>query len=251
MQISLLNATFWQKKLCEYCIGRKLWLSAEHIPGCESITADLVPRTFNENTEWSVSSSIFQNIMRYFSFVPEVGLFAIYANKQVGKYLSWYPEPASYAIDAIKLDWQGLQFYHFPPFSLIGVSISKLIWERALGIMIIPYCRTQNWFPLITPVSSRLPSGNRIHLVVLDSSNRPKSQTSFGTKTQIDGSSLTRYTVKISNASDESRIVIRLMVKHEQTALWRDFGKMETTLYSAERQSLCCRREHDSRIRSW
>ena len=65
--------------------------------------------------------------MRYFSFVPEVGLFAIYANKQVGKYLHWYPEPASFAIDAIKLDWKGLQFYGFPPFSLIGVSICKLI----------------------------------------------------------------------------------------------------------------------------
>ena len=38
------------------------------------------------------------------------------------------------------------------------------------------------------------------------------------------------------------------MVRHNETALSKDFGKMETTLYSMEHQSLYCRREHSSRI---
>ena len=64
-------------------------------------------------------------------------MFTIYANKQVPKYVSWYSEPASWAVDALK--WLGLQFYLFSPSSLIGVSISKLIEKRILGIMVISH----------------------------------------------------------------------------------------------------------------
>ena len=74
--------------------------------------------------------------------------FTIYANKQVPKYVSWYSEPASWAVHARK--WLGLQFYLFSPFSLIGVSISKLIEKIILGIMVIPHWLTQNWILLLT-----------------------------------------------------------------------------------------------------
>ena len=50
----------------------------------------------------------------------------------------------SYAADAFNFYQQNLAF---PPFSLIGKLISKAIRKQALGIMIIPYCSTQNWFP--------------------------------------------------------------------------------------------------------
>ena len=55
-----------------------------------------------------------------------------------------------------------LSIYTLPPFSLngkpislghgclIGMSITKLIWERTLVIMIILYWPTQNCFPLMT-----------------------------------------------------------------------------------------------------
>ena len=83
------------------------------ISGCENITADFMSKTFNENTEWSLPNSIFQSIMRHFSFVPVVDLFATSAKERAAKYVSWYPEPASYTVDPIKLDWRGLQFYGF------------------------------------------------------------------------------------------------------------------------------------------
>ena len=49
-----------------------------------------------------------------------------------------------YAADAFNFYQQNLAF---PPFSLIGKLISKTIRKQALGIMIIPYWSTQNWFP--------------------------------------------------------------------------------------------------------
>ena len=36
-----------------YCINRKVWLSAVHIPGKDNETADYMSRLQNENTEWS------------------------------------------------------------------------------------------------------------------------------------------------------------------------------------------------------
>ena len=62
--------------------------------------------------------------------------------------------------------------------------------------------------PAHNPVSSRLSSGNPNHLAVPDSSNRPKSQTSAGTKTQIDSRPFIRHAVKMSNTSDEIGRVI-------------------------------------------
>ena len=40
------------KKIWDYCINRKVWLSAVHIPGKDNETADYMSRLQNENTEW-------------------------------------------------------------------------------------------------------------------------------------------------------------------------------------------------------
>ena len=38
----------------------------------------------------------------------------------------------------------------FPPFSLVAKSISKIIYEKASGIMVIPGLPTLHWFPIMT-----------------------------------------------------------------------------------------------------
>lgn len=101
-------------------------------------------------------------------------------------------------------------------------------------------------------MSSALPSRNPNYLVVPDYSSKPKSQISVGTKTQIDGSPVMRHTVKMSNVLNEMGRVV--------CDSWRDTTKQRyeeilekdgMNIILTQRQSLCCRCEHHSRISSW
>ena len=61
-------------------------------------------------------------------------------------YVLWHPDPESKA-DAFNLSWA-------KPFSLVAKSISKIIQEKASGIMVIPWWLTQNWYPIMTQSSA-------------------------------------------------------------------------------------------------
>ena len=160
----------------EYCIGKQTWISAERIPGREHSKADFMLLVFNEKTEWSLSPAIFLKIMECYSLQVETDFLKTYCNKKIPRYVSWHPETFSYAVDSLTLNWQNLNFYAFPPFSLIVKLISKIIREQALGIMIIPYWPTQNWFPLMAqclinfPI--KIPSTLSALLLPQDSSHR-------------------------------------------------------------------------------
>ena len=49
-----------------------------------------------------------------------------------------------------------LEFFIFPPFSLIAKSISKTIQEKLSGIMMISWWPTRNWFHNNDAVACRL-----------------------------------------------------------------------------------------------
>ena len=79
-------------------------------------------------------------------------------------YVSWRPDPGAEYVDAFLVDWQEWFFYAFPPFCLIGRCLSKIISDKAEGILVVPKWATQPWFstllklliadPLIFPVST-------------------------------------------------------------------------------------------------
>ena len=96
-------------------------------------------RLQNENSEWRLSPIFFQRILEVFYFKPEIDLFASYIHYQIGQYASWHPDINAVAIDAFSISWSELNFYAFPPFSLIGVAIVKVRKEKCLRIMIIPW----------------------------------------------------------------------------------------------------------------
>ena len=49
-------------------------------------------------------------------------------------------------MDAFSLDWSDFNFYAFPPFSLIGVVIEKIVEERAVGTLVVPWWTGQPWW---------------------------------------------------------------------------------------------------------
>ena len=79
-------------------------------------------------------------------FQPEIDLFASALNRQIPTYISWLPDPNACAVNAFTVSWTDLQFYAFPPFSLIPRVLARVVTDRATGLLIIPQWTTQSWF---------------------------------------------------------------------------------------------------------
>ena len=96
-----------------------IWLSAVHILGTEN-TADYESRNFNENVEWYLNKSVFEELVLLFG-LPEIDMFASRLNKQVTRFVSWKPDPEAECVNAFSVNWSSYTLiYAFPPFSFIG-----------------------------------------------------------------------------------------------------------------------------------
>ena len=62
-------------------------------------------------------------------------------------YVSYRPDPEAFVIDAFFLQWSKLDFYAFPPFSVIPAVLSKMQREEALGVVVLPDWLAQGWYP--------------------------------------------------------------------------------------------------------
>ena len=129
------------------CEKHNIWISAAFIPGKENKAADKKSREFDDATEWQLSTNVFYEICQNFGF-PDIDLFASRNNKQIDKYVSWKPEPDAYAVDAFSIQWSNDFMYIFPPFSIVGKVMRKIIEEKVRVILIIPYWPTQYWYPM-------------------------------------------------------------------------------------------------------
>lgn len=121
-------------------------MTAISLPGKENVDADRESRTFNDNTEWSLSENIFHSIVETYG-MPSIDLFASRINRKVSRYVSWRPDPEAQFVDAFSCSWSQEQFYAFPPFSLILRCLKKIEMEEGEGIIIVPVWPTQPWYP--------------------------------------------------------------------------------------------------------
>ena len=129
------------QEIWNWCCSRRIWISAEHIPGSENSVADRKSRVFKDDTEWMLSVGVFEKIVEIYGPV-EIDLFASRLNKQCSKYVSWQPDPEAFHIDALTLSWEPLKFYAFPPFSLVGKVLAKILLDQAEGLVIVPLWTT-------------------------------------------------------------------------------------------------------------
>lgn len=49
--------------------------------------------------------------------------------------------------NSFTMNWANLTLYAFLPFSVIDHVLQELKAEGAHGLLVIPYCPTQPWFP--------------------------------------------------------------------------------------------------------
>ena len=139
-----------------WCIERRIWLSAAHIPGVLNVEADRESRIFSDQTEWRLDTLVFEAVTDRLG-LPNIDLFASRLNFQCKTFVAWHPDPEAFAIDAFKVNWTYLNFYAFPPFSLIPRVLQKICEDQADGILIAPCWPTQSWFPRLLRMLTQPP----------------------------------------------------------------------------------------------
>ena len=100
------------RKLWLWCIERKLWITATHIPGKLNVLADNESRHTFHDTEWKLDPAIFKRVSAFWG-KPSIDLSASRLNFQLRPFVSWKPDPQAFAIDAFSISWTEHNFYAF------------------------------------------------------------------------------------------------------------------------------------------
>ena len=139
---SLLDVTI---DIFDWCSERGIYLSASHIRGVSNVEADRLSRDVKVNTEWMLKPKLFQGLLHIFG-VPIIDLFASRINYQLPAYVSWRPDPKACDIDAFAMSWSCGFMYAFPPFSIVGRVLQKIIQDQAEVLVVLPLWPTRVWF---------------------------------------------------------------------------------------------------------
>ena len=124
-----------------------IYLSAAHVKGSDNVEADRLSRNENIDTEWSIHQCLFDKLCLVYGH-PSVDLFASRINNKLECFISWLPDPSAAATDAFAFSWSDFYGYAFPPFSVLGRVIQKVIQDRATILLIMPLWPSSAWFPL-------------------------------------------------------------------------------------------------------
>lgn len=131
----------------KWCEKRRITIFASYINTKDNREADRLSRKKFHDTEWELGDYAYEKITNKLG-LPNIDLFASRCNTKCDKYITWKNEPDAWAVDAFTVSWRYLDFYAFPPFSMILKMIQKIISDKAEGIVVVPYWPTQAWFPL-------------------------------------------------------------------------------------------------------
>ncbi|KAJ8914717.1 hypothetical protein NQ315_017427 [Exocentrus adspersus] len=146
---------------------RNIWIFASYISSSENWQADQASRVLQTETEWSLDDQVFLHITQSFGS-PDIDIFASRNNHKCARYISWLKDPGAEAVDAFTIDWGNIFFYAFPPFSQILRTLQKIKNDKAEGILVVPYWKSQSWYPLFntSTIDEPLQFGPSVNLVL-------------------------------------------------------------------------------------
>lgn len=151
------NLNNLSREIWSWCEKRNILVYASYIPSKENTIADEQSRILRVESEYTLHSSIYSDIISCFGR-PSIDLFASRVNKKCKIYVSWLKDPGALTSDAFTLKWEkSLFFYAFPPFPLIGRILKKIIEDRSIGILVVPYWPNSSWFSLFLRLCSQKP----------------------------------------------------------------------------------------------
>ena len=166
------------KQIWLWCIARNIWISASHIAGKSNEWADFESRQNKMESEWMLNTSVLSRALVDLDFMPEKDLFASRLNAQFTRYVAFRPDLYASAIDAFAMNWSDLNFYAFPPFSVIPAVLKNIKEDETTRICVLPYWPTQAWFALASKLATRKiihlkPSKTLLHLPSLPNKMHP------------------------------------------------------------------------------
>ena len=137
------------------------------------------------------------------------------------------------AIDAFSLDWRGLCFYAFPPFSLINRVLQKVEQDQSQGIIILPMWTTKVWFPrllhLLIDFPVTIPKGPTTLLLPF---NREKAHPLHPSGVQIIRNSLTARGI----SQKAAKVILQS---------WRESTHKQYSVYLRKWLLFCSSRDFD------
>ena len=142
------------RQIWEWAERNQNWLTIAHIPGVENVLADFRSRHFNDDIEWELSGKIFRKICDVLG-TPEIDLFASRINHKLDYFVSWHPEPGAWRHDAFSFPWTYIDFYIFPPFSVVGKVVSRALSMDTEGVIVVPDWPGQPWYSRLMNSSGR------------------------------------------------------------------------------------------------
>ncbi|CAH2096873.1 unnamed protein product [Euphydryas editha] len=126
-----------RKQLWQWCENGNIWLFVSYINTKDNVDADKESRRINPDIELSLSNVTYQNIVRALGEL-DIDLFAFRTNTKCKTYVSWHPDPDASCVDAFTINWHNINFYAFPPFTLILRCLQKIVNDEACGILVFP-----------------------------------------------------------------------------------------------------------------
>ncbi len=139
-------------------------LSAKHLPGVQNWLADALSRS-QSTFEWRLHPNIFKYLDNIWG-PHDIDRFASITTTQLPIYNSYHWDPLTSGVDALaQNNWEQLNNYVNPPFSMIPKVLDLLRLQKATATLIAPVWEAQPWFqdllqmsmtpPIPLPVSSR------------------------------------------------------------------------------------------------
>ena len=144
------------KEIWLWCASRHIWLSVYLIPGVRNAVADSLSRKGNEDMEWMLTDNTFHSIQTLLGSC-ELDLFASKENHKLPLYVSYLPDPEAYAVNAFSLIWTNINAFVFPPFSVLGLVLQKILQDQATVTVVAPIFHTQPWFPTLLKLTCQQP----------------------------------------------------------------------------------------------
>ena len=72
--------------------------------------------------------------------------------------MTWFPEPWSFHSYSFTVSWHDYKPYIFPPFSLVGKGVNKIVEDRVeKAILVFPLWKSQTWFLLLIDIICSFP----------------------------------------------------------------------------------------------
>jgi hypothetical protein len=119
-----------------------------HVPGLMNLDPDRLSRMSDES-DWQLLPPLFLMLHReifHMKSYCQVDRFATSVNSLCNRFNSIRLCPHTEAVDTFTQDWSGTLNWINPPFNIIHRVVSKILQDKARGILITPLWERASWF---------------------------------------------------------------------------------------------------------